>query len=187
MPPSSGSSSPASMRNTVLLPAPFGPTSPTFSPGLIWNDASTNRIWPPYCLLTELNAITARLYSMASVIPSAAMGSARAASPSTGRIVSINPATGVPLGDVPDMTAAEVRAAVGRARAAQAGWGAQSVEARCKQVAKFAEVLMGRADEVIELLTKEMGKTRQEALGTEVIVVADLVRYFCKHAPRQLA
>jgi succinate-semialdehyde dehydrogenase/glutarate-semialdehyde dehydrogenase len=115
------------------------------------------------------------------------MGSARAASPSTGRIVSINPATGVPLGDVPDMTVAEVRAVVGRAREAQKAWGAQSIEARCQQVRKFAEVLMARADEVIELLTKEMGKTRQEALGTEVIVVADLVRYFCKHAPRLLA
>ena len=58
--PSSGDSSPTISRNTVLLPAPLGPTSPTFSPGLIWNDASTNRIWPPYCLLTELNAITER-------------------------------------------------------------------------------------------------------------------------------
>jgi len=115
------------------------------------------------------------------------MGSARAASPSTGRIVSVNPATGVPLGDVPDMGVAEVRAAVARARAAQVEWGALPVAARCKRVVRFAEVLMDRADEVIELLTKEMGKTRQEALGTEVIVVADLVRYFCKHAPRQLA
>src|SRR5262245_13516152 len=51
-------------RNTVVLPAPLGPTSPTFSPGLIWNDASTNRICPPYCLLTELNAITPALYSI---------------------------------------------------------------------------------------------------------------------------
>ena len=39
------------MRNRVVLPAPFGPTSPTFSPGLSWNEASTNRICRPYCLL----------------------------------------------------------------------------------------------------------------------------------------
>ena len=58
--PSSGCSSPTISRNTVLLPAPLGPTSPTFSPGLIWNDASTNRIWPPYCLVTDENAITGR-------------------------------------------------------------------------------------------------------------------------------
>jgi acyl-CoA reductase-like NAD-dependent aldehyde dehydrogenase len=115
------------------------------------------------------------------------MGSARAASPAIGRIVSVNPATGVPLGDVPDMTADEVRAAVARARAAQAEWGALPIETRCKRVSVLAEVLMARADEVIELLSKEMGKTKQEALGTEVIVVADLIRYFCKHAPRLLA
>jgi succinate-semialdehyde dehydrogenase/glutarate-semialdehyde dehydrogenase len=114
------------------------------------------------------------------------MGSARATSPATGRIVSVNPATGVPLGDVPDMGEAEVRAIVARSRGAQAAWGAQSVEARCKRVVKYAEVLMDRVDEVIDLLVKEMGKTRSEALGTEVVVVADLVRYFCKHAPRLL-
>src|SRR5688500_20137596 len=90
------------------------------------------------------------------------MGSARAASPAVGRIVSVNPATGVPLGDVPDMTADEVRAAVGRARAAQVEWGALPVETRCKRVARLAEVVMARADEVIELLSKEMGKTKQE-------------------------
>jgi acyl-CoA reductase-like NAD-dependent aldehyde dehydrogenase len=115
------------------------------------------------------------------------MGSARAASPSTGRIVSINPATGVPLGDVPDTSVAEVRAAVARARAAHLEWAALPIDTRCKRVARFAEVLMERSEEVIELITKEMGKTRQEALGTEVIVVADLTRYFTKHAPRLLA
>src|SRR5688500_14295503 len=58
--PSSGDSSPTIIRNSVVLPEPFGPTSPTFSPGLNWNDASTNRICRPYCLLMRLNEITAR-------------------------------------------------------------------------------------------------------------------------------
>ena len=35
--PSSGLSSPTTMRNSVVLPAPLGPTSPTFSPGFNWN------------------------------------------------------------------------------------------------------------------------------------------------------
>src|SRR5512140_499389 len=103
------------------------------------------------------------------------------------KITSINPATGAPLGEVPDQTPAEVRAAVDTARAAQAAWAAQPIEARCKRVVRFAEVLMGRADEVIDLLVQEGGKTRIEALGMEVIIVADLVRYFAKHAPAMLA
>ena len=105
--------------------------------------------------------------------------------PST--ITSINPATGEPIGEVPEMSAEEVRAAVERARAAQREWAQVPIEVRCKRVLRFAEVLMARADEVIDIIVREMGKTRLEALGMEVIVVADLVRYFAKHAPAMLA
>jgi acyl-CoA reductase-like NAD-dependent aldehyde dehydrogenase len=115
------------------------------------------------------------------------MGSAASSTPSISRtITSINPATGEPLGDVPDMAAAEVRAAVDTARLAQREWAALPLEVRCKRVLRFAEVLMARAEEVIDVLVREGGKTRLEALGMEVIVVADLVRYFCKHAPEIL-
>jgi succinate-semialdehyde dehydrogenase/glutarate-semialdehyde dehydrogenase len=115
------------------------------------------------------------------------MGSAASAAPAVGRIVSINPATGAPLGDVPDLSADEVRAAVSRARAAQVEWAKVPIEQRCKRVLRFAEVLMARAEEVIDLLVREAGKTRLEALGMEVVLVADLVRYFVKHAPEMLA
>jgi hypothetical protein len=49
--PSSGASSPTTMRNRVVLPAPFGPTRPTFSPGFNWKEASTKINCRPYCLL----------------------------------------------------------------------------------------------------------------------------------------
>src|SRR3982750_999442 len=55
--PSSGVSSPTIIRNSVVLPAPFGPTRPTFSPEFSWKDASTNRTCLPYCLLTFEKAI----------------------------------------------------------------------------------------------------------------------------------
>ena len=58
--PSSGASSPTIRRKSVVLPAPFGPTSPTFSPGLSWNEASTKRSWRPYCLLMRANEIMAK-------------------------------------------------------------------------------------------------------------------------------
>src|SRR5512133_4025265 len=45
------------MRKSVDLPAPFGPTRPTFSPGLSWKSASMNRTCLPYCLLTLENEI----------------------------------------------------------------------------------------------------------------------------------
>src|SRR5882724_96567 len=102
-------------------------------------------------------------------------------------ITSINPGSGAALGEVPDMTPAEVAHAVETARTAQVEWGRLPLEARCRRVTRFAEVLMTRADEVIDLLVREGGKTRQEALGMEVILVADLVRYFAKHALEMLA
>ncbi len=116
------------------------------------------------------------------------MGSATdpfATQPAT--ITSINPATGARIGDVPDQSADQVREAVARAREAQIRWATLSVEARCKRVLRFAEVLMSRAEEVIDLAVRENGKTRLEALGMEVIIVADLVRYFAKHGPEILA
>jgi succinate-semialdehyde dehydrogenase/glutarate-semialdehyde dehydrogenase len=85
------------------------------------------------------------------------------------------------------MTPAEVHATIESARVAQREWAKLHLEVRCKRVLKFAEVLMARAEEVIDVLVREGGKTRIEALGMEVIVVADLVRYFAKHAPAMLA
>jgi len=119
-----------------------------------------------------------------------AMGSAAtniAAKSADAKITSINPATGAPLGEVPDQTPAEIRAAVDAARVAQLAWAAVPLEERCARVGRFAEVLMARAEEVADLLVREGGKTRIEALGMEIVVVADLVRYFARHAPAILA
>ena len=66
------------------------------------------------------------------------------------RIVSINPATGVPLGDVPDATREQVVAAVAKARAAQADWAQLSLRDRCRRVRRFSTELMARADQVID-------------------------------------
>ena len=110
-----------------------------------------------------------------------------AAKAADAKITSVNPATGAALGEVPDQGPAEIRAAVDAARAAQIAWATQPVEERCRRVARFADVLMARVDEVVDLLVREGGKTRLEALGMEVIVVADLVRYFARHAPQMLS
>jgi succinate-semialdehyde dehydrogenase/glutarate-semialdehyde dehydrogenase len=115
------------------------------------------------------------------------MGAAATTATAAATITSINPATGEPLGDVPVMSDDEVRAAVAAARAAQRDWAKLPIETRCRRVAKLADVLMTRAEEVIDVLVREAGKTRQEALGMEVILVADLVRYFAKNAPEMLA
>jgi succinate-semialdehyde dehydrogenase/glutarate-semialdehyde dehydrogenase len=90
------------------------------------------------------------------------MGSAATSLTTDLAIKSINPATGELLGEVPIMAADDVRAAVDRARAAQREWARLPIEARCRRVARFAGVLMARAEEVIDLLVRKGGKTRVE-------------------------
>ena len=98
-----------------------------------------------------------------------------------------NPATGEPLGDVAVSSVDDVRAAVARARGAQAAWGALPVADRARKVARFRDELLARAEEIIAALVAETGKTRPEALGMELMVVVDLCDYFCKRAADILA
>ena len=112
--------------------------------------------------------------------------SAVAQHPSAQSIPVRNPATGEPLGEVPIHDADEVRAAVRRARMAQAAWAALPIEERCKRVRRFRDQIVRRGEELADLLVRECGKTRNEALAMDVMVVADLATYFCKHAPKIL-
>jgi acyl-CoA reductase-like NAD-dependent aldehyde dehydrogenase len=116
------------------------------------------------------------------------MATTAAPQPSTDDvIVSRNPATGQILGEVPVASAGDVGDAVRRARAAQVSWGSLPVRERARRVSAFRDELLARADEVIDAIVAESGKTRQEALSMEVMLIVDLVDYFCKRAESILA
>jgi acyl-CoA reductase-like NAD-dependent aldehyde dehydrogenase len=102
-------------------------------------------------------------------------------------IVSVNPATGAPLGEVPEWTAAEVGAAVQRAREAARDWGRLPIRERAARIMRFRDAILNRAEDLIEAIVREGGKTRHEALGTEILLVVDLTTYFCKRAEEILA
>lgn len=97
------------------------------------------------------------------------------------------PASGERLGEVPIATPTEVREAVERARQAQRAWGMLPVEARAARVARIGEAFVERAEELVDLLVREAGKPRVEALAHEVMVTVDLCHYYSRHAPRILA
>jgi succinate-semialdehyde dehydrogenase/glutarate-semialdehyde dehydrogenase len=108
--------------------------------------------------------------------------------PSAARTIeSFAPASGELLGEAPVLTPADVRAGVERARVAQRAWGALPVEERCERLLRFRDALVERAEELVELLSKETGKPRQEALGHELLALADLMTWHAKNAPRILA
>ncbi len=98
-----------------------------------------------------------------------------------------SPATGEVIGQVPIATAADVRTAVDRARAAQVEWGARSVADRCKVMRQVKDRIIERADEICALLSKEQGKPGVEGLTHDVINLIDLIHYFTKEAERILA
>lgn len=102
------------------------------------------------------------------------------------KIQSFAPATGELVGEAPNTSPEDVKKAVARARRAQESWGALPVAERAARVMRFRDALVDRADEVIDLLTRECGKPRHEALLHEVMVVADLVTYFADNAERIL-
>jgi succinate-semialdehyde dehydrogenase/glutarate-semialdehyde dehydrogenase len=102
------------------------------------------------------------------------------------RIVSVNPSTGEVLGEVPDLSAAEVKAAVERARAAQRSWGALPVSERAHRMKRLRDLIIQRAPELCDLISREGGKTRTEALSMEVMTTVDLATYFIKRAAKIL-
>jgi len=102
------------------------------------------------------------------------------------RIASINPATGEVLREFECASAAEVQAAVARARAAQPSWASTPVRERVRVLREFQKRLHAAKREVSELITREAGKPVVEALLTEVVVVLDAARYCIRNAPRVL-
>ena len=76
-----------------------------------------------------------------------------------------NPATGEQTGEVDLATAAEVDAAVAKARAAAREWRASSLSRRSAVLFAFRELLHQRADELAVIITAEHGKVLSDAAG----------------------
>ena len=93
-----------------------------------------------------------------------------------------NPATQETVGTVPVFSAAEISAAVERARAAQERWAVTPVAARLKVIRRFQSLLCEQKEAVAAVITREAGKPLAEALSTEVLVVLDAAEYLLKNA-----
>ena len=94
------------------------------------------------------------------------------------RLVSINPATGERLGEVPVAGAAEVEAAVRAARTAQPAWAALAGAERARILRRAATILRERNDELAALETRDTGKPIQETRVVDVISGAECIEYF---------
>ncbi len=98
----------------------------------------------------------------------------------------INPATGKVILTFPEITDAELEAAVKQAHAVyQTDWRYRSVTDRARIVSSAAAKLRDQQEEYAHYLTLEMGKLISEARG-EVSLAADILDYYAKRAENYL-
>ena len=95
-----------------------------------------------------------------------------------------NPATGEVQAKVPLASAAEVRAAVENAKAAQPAWAAVNPQRRARVMMEFVQLLKRDMDKLAEVLSSEHGKTLPDARGD--IQRGLEVAEFCIGAPHLL-
>lgn len=93
--------------------------------------------------------------------------------------------TGVPLGSVPVGTAADVEAAVTRARAAQVHWAARPAADRARVLHRFRDLVVAQRAELMDGIQAETGKARWAA-QEEIMGLMFAARYFARIAPRLL-
>ena len=102
------------------------------------------------------------------------------------QLKTINPATGKAGRSYVGHSPQEALAIAARVREAYQGWRGKSFAERAEPVRAAAQILRTRKDELAQLMTDEMGKTRTEGLG-EIEKCAANCDYFADHAEAFLA
>ncbi len=99
----------------------------------------------------------------------------------------VNPATGEKLKEYPEITDAELRAAIGRADHAYKTWsGTSTVAERAALVRKVGELHNERQQQLAEIAVREMGKPKAQALE-EVEFAAAIYEFYADNAEQLLA
>ena len=97
-----------------------------------------------------------------------------------------NPATLESIGEIEVRTEDDVRAAVERARRAQPDWAALPFEKRAHVLRRALAILLERRDEFIDVVLRETGKARSEAIQMEIYAACDSLHYYAKRAAKIL-
>lgn len=94
-----------------------------------------------------------------------------------------NPATGEPIGEVPNCGRDETREAISAAHEALKPWKKLTAEARSEHMHKLCDAIMEQIDDLAALLTTEMGKPLAEAKG-EIALGVKYVRFYAEEGKR---
>lgn len=94
-----------------------------------------------------------------------------------------NPATGEIIGHVPKLGAAETRAAIEAAQAAQQQWASRTAKDRSAILRKWFDLMIANKDDLGRVLTLEQGKPLTEATG-EIVYGASFIEWFAEEGRR---
>ena len=103
-----------------------------------------------------------------------------------GELIVSSPIDRQEVGRVRVTPAEAVPAMVVRARQAQCAWGALPVGERARRLRPAADRLHDCIDSYVDLIARECGKPRMEAMSSEVFPVIAHINYLCTRAPRWL-
>ena len=98
---------------------------------------------------------------------------------------SLDPATGDVVGSHPVHTAADVAAAVDRAREAAAWWAELGFDGRAERLTRWKGVIVRRAQQLAEVVHAETGKPHADAM-LEIVLAVDHTAWAAKHARKVL-
>ena len=107
-------------------------------------------------------------------------------SASAGETLAYNPATGERLGAIANTPLDQLPAIFARARAAQQQWAARSFAERRKAIERMRRYIVAHADELARVVSEGNGKTRLDALATEVLPCTLACQWYGKNAARVL-
>jgi succinate-semialdehyde dehydrogenase/glutarate-semialdehyde dehydrogenase len=102
------------------------------------------------------------------------------------RYATVNPYTGETEKEFPFLETGEIDGVIEKAHAAFQEWRRRPVEERAAVVARAADLIDERRDELAGLITREMGKRHEEATG-ELYLCAMILRYYAEKGPGFLA
>ena len=96
------------------------------------------------------------------------------------------PATGRSLGEVAAHTPEDVRRMVAKARRAQEGFAHTSFETRRSVLKHILQHVLDHADELVELVVRDAGKTHENAMMGEIWPVAEKLRWTIGNGEKHL-
>ncbi len=97
-----------------------------------------------------------------------------------------SPFSGEVIDTLADSSREEVQASVARSRAVQPAWAAMSLRDRAAIILSFHDLLVQRRQEILDLLQREAGKSRRDAME-EVLDVLVTARHYSRDASRLLS